>query len=149
MPVEPGARQAEATEFTVALSCLALEDVRSKGLQLGRPVSGGRRWPQEELREPDGQPFVDPFVQGRTALRDDGCGIEVGATASQLLDRRRWQGATAVGEVDAEVLRVDAAPGRRCRGLDMLAFLRGLSGRDEAGDPPVAQRPARRSAPGT
>ena len=120
-------------------SCLAPQDVRGQGLQFGCPVRGGHRWPQEELREPDGQPLVDPFVQGRAALRDEVRGVEVWTTAAQLLEHRRWQGTTAIGEVDAEVLRVDGAPGRCRRGLDALAFLRGLGGRDEAGDPPVAQ----------
>src|SRR2546428_5732329 len=124
---------------TAPPSCLALQDVRGKGLKFGRPVRGGRRRPQDELREPDCQPLVDPFVQGRAALRNEVSGVEVWTTASQLLDHRPRQGATAVCEVDAEVLRVDGASGRRRRGLDAPAFLRGLGGRDEAGDPPVPQ----------
>src|SRR5262249_42392156 len=114
-------------------------DVRGKGLQFGRPVRGGRHWPQDEFREPNGQPCVDPVMQGRTALRDEIRGVEVWTTAAQLFDRGYWQRATAIGEVDAEVLRVDAAPDLCRGGLDALTFRRRLSGREQAGNPPIAE----------
>src|SRR5919108_5112854 len=88
----------ELMDTAAAQSCLALQDVRGKCLQFGRPVSGGRRWPQDELREPARKPLVDPFVQGRAALRDEVREVEVWTTASPLLDHRHRQRATAVGE---------------------------------------------------
>jgi hypothetical protein len=44
----------EASREPTTLSCLALQDVCSQGLQFGRPVRGGDHRPQDELREPDG-----------------------------------------------------------------------------------------------
>ena len=69
--------------------CLTFQDVRGQGLQLGGPVGGGHRWPQDKLREPGRQPLVDPFMQGRAALWDEGRGVEVRTTTSQLLDHCR------------------------------------------------------------
>ena len=133
-----GVVRLEASRQPAAASCLAFQDVCGQGFQFGRPVRGGRRRPQDELREPDGQPLVDSFVQGCAALRDKVRGVEVWTAAAYLFDRCHWQRATAVGEVHAEVLRVDGAPGFHRRGLDALAFLRGLGGCEQAGDPPVA-----------
>src|SRR5215831_10900015 len=78
-------------------------------------------------------------MQGHTALRDEVRGVEVWTTAAYLFDRCHWQRTTAVDEVHTEVLRVDGAPGCCRRGLDALAFCRGLSRREQAGNPPVAQ----------
>src|SRR3989442_6998133 len=90
---------------TAAPSGLALQDVFGKGLQFGRPVHGGRRRPQDELREPDCQPLVDPFVQGRAALRDEVRGAEAWTPAPQLLNCLPRQGPSAVLQLDAEVHR--------------------------------------------
>src|ERR1700752_1344275 len=110
-------------DTVIAYSCLALQAVRGQCLQFGRPVRGGCGRPQEELREPDGKPLVDPFVQGRAALRDEVHRVEVWPTVSHPLDRRRRQGATTVGQVDAKVLRVDGASGLCRRDFDTPTFL--------------------------
>src|SRR4029450_13665437 len=92
----------KASRELAALSCLALHDVRSQGLQFGRPVRRGHRRPQEEFRKPDGQPGVNPFVQSRATLRDEISGIEIWTTTADLFDHRHWQRTTAIGEVHAE-----------------------------------------------
>src|SRR5882762_4540323 len=99
----------EASRAPTVPSCLALQDVRGQGLQFSRPVRGGHGRPQKEFRKPDGQPCVDQFVQGHATLRNEVRGIEVWTPAAYLFNRCRWQRATAVGEVHAEVFRVDGA----------------------------------------
>src|SRR5262245_41026849 len=91
-------------------SCLTLQDVRGQGLQLGRPVYGGRCRAQDELREPRRQPLVDPCVQSRATLGHEVRGVEVWTTTLQPFNRRRRQWTAAIGEVDAEVLGIDTAP---------------------------------------
>ena len=124
----------------VVPSCLALQDVRSKGLQFGRPVRRGHRRPQEELREPHGQPLVDPFVQGCATLRDEvlqGRGLDDGVATRST---------TAAGKGPRLYVRLTpkcsgsmVRPAAAAAASTRSAFLRGLAGRDEAGDPPIAQ----------